>query len=266
MKKRVISAVVMIAVIIPVILLGGTTFTIFMTLLAIGGLYELIKIREKTQEIPMIIKIFAYILMLTFCLMNYQQNVFSYQMDYHIVAFTIFAFLLPIILINKNESYTINDALYMISSVLFIGLSFNLLILVRNYDLMYVIYLLLITTITDTFAFITGSYIGTHQLAPTISPNKTVEGLIGGVVMGTFVATTFYHTVINSQISLVMVIFTTVFLAIVGQLGDLVFSSIKRTYKVKDYSNIIPGHGGILDRFDSLIFVVLAFILVLGII
>ena len=77
--------------------------------------------------------------------------------------------------------------------------------------------------------------------------------------MGTFVATCFYNTVISSTIPLVIVILLTLFLCLVGQLGDLVFSSIKRYYEVKDFSDIIPGHGGILDRFDSLIFVVLLF-------
>ena len=118
---------------------------------------------------------------------------------------------------------------------------------------------------TDVLAYQTGYYIGEHKLCPTISPKKTIEGLVGGLTMGTFVASTFYFVVINSNMSLVLVIFITLFLSLIGQLGDLVFSSIKRTYNVKDYSSLIPGHGGILDRFDSLVFVALAFILFAGI-
>lgn len=265
MKNRILSAIIMVLVFVPMVLIGGKAFVVFMTLLSIFALYELLHIREKSKEFPMMVKIFAYLVTIFLAVLNCDQNVFSYTLDYHLVAFMIFVFLLPILFVNKKDSYTINDALYLIGSVLFIGLSFNLLTLVRNYDMMYLVYLLLITTMTDVFAFLTGSYIGKHKLAEAISPNKTVEGLVGGVVMGTFVATVFYTTVINSQLSLVLLIFTTLFLAVVGQMGDLVFSSIKRTYKVKDYSNLIPGHGGILDRFDSLIFVVLAFILVLGI-
>ena len=188
-------------------------------------------------------------------------------MSYQLISFIILLFLLPILLKNKKEmDYDINDALYLVGSLLFINIAFNLILVVRNYSLNYLIYLLLITVITDTFALITGMYIGKNKLAPTISPNKTIEGFIGGVLMGTFVATTFYYTVIDPGISLAILILTTLFLAVVGQLGDLVFSSIKRTFNVKDFSNLIPGHGGILDRLDSLIFVILAFILVMGLI
>ena len=266
MKKRIISAIIMILIFVPLLLIGDIFFAIFMTILSLMAMYELMNIREKEKKFPNWIKFFAYLLIIFSSVLTYDQNVFSYTMSYQLIAFIILIFLLPILMKDKSKDYNINDALYLVSALLFINISFNLITVVRNYDLNYLIYLLLITVITDTFAFITGMYIGKTKLSPSISPNKTIEGFIGGALMGTFVSTTFYYTVIDPNISLVMLILTTCFLSVVGQLGDLVFSSIKRTYKVKDFSNLIPGHGGILDRFDSLIFVVLAFILVMGII
>ena len=103
--------------------------------------------------------------------------------------------------------------------------------------------------------------VGKHKLCPIVSPKKTIEGLVGGTVAGTIVATAFYVTAINPSMSIAFVALITIILSLVGQLGDLVFSSIKRYYDKKDFSNLIPEHGGILDRFDSLIFVVLAFII-----
>ena len=266
MKKRILSAIIMILIFVPLLFIGGVPFTILMTLLALASMYELITIREKKKEVPMIIKVISYLLVIFLSILTYNQNIFSYTMSYQLISFIVLIFLLPILLKNKSMDYDINDALYLVGSLLFINIAFNLILVVRNYSLNYLIYLLLITVITDTFALITGMYIGKNKLAPSISPHKTIEGFIGGALMGTFVATTFYFTVIDSNISLVILILTTAFLSVVGQLGDLVFSSIKRTYGVKDFSNLIPGHGGILDRLDSIIFVILAFILVMGLI
>lgn len=265
MKKRVFSAIIMVAIFIPILIIGGKTFSIFMTLLSVLGLYELLHVRESKKSFPLVLKIIAYLMVIFFSLNNSSSLELQYDISYKMMAFIIFVFLSPMVFINDNKKYNLNDALFLIGSVLFVGLSFNLVNIIRNFDITYIIYLLLITTITDTFALFTGMLIGKHKLAPEISPKKTIEGLIGGVFMGTFVATAYYFTVINSSISLVLLIFITVILALVGQLGDLVFSSVKRYYGKKDFSNLIPGHGGILDRLDSIIFVTLAFVIFLGI-
>ena len=265
MTKRVLSAALLVIIFVPLLVIGGLPFNILISLLAVGSLYELINIKEDKDQMPILIKIFAYMMVLFFTLNTKEVIDFQYNLDYRVMSVIIFAFLVPLVFINNSKKYSINDALYLISSVLFIGLSYNLIVVTRNYDLRYVIYLFLITTITDTFALFTGKLIGSHKLT-SISPKKTVEGLVGGTFMGTFVAAAFYHTVINSSVPLVLLILVTVGLSLVGQVGDLVFSAIKRYYDKKDFSEIIPGHGGILDRFDSMIFVVLAFIIVLGII
>ncbi len=266
MITRIISAIVMLALFIPLLVVGGQPFAIFMSILAVFGLYELLNIRETKKDFPFLMKVFAYILVVFFALRNFTSIEFISALDYKVMTFIIFAFLMPMIFINNTKKYNLNDALFLTGSTLFIGLSFNLIIITRNYDILYIIYLLLITILTDTFALFTGKLVGKHQLAKDISPNKTIEGTLGGLFIGTVIPVVFYHVAINPSLPLVALILITFFLACVGQIGDLVFSSIKRYYNKKDFSDLIPGHGGILDRFDSIIFVVLASVLFLGII
>ena len=267
MTKRVVSAVILIAVLLPFLIIGGTPFVILMSVLGVLGLYELLKVRGNVKKkFPVVMRLLAY-LMTVFLIVNNASSIdLQYDLDYRLVSAIIFLFLVPMVFINNSKKYNLNDALFLVGSVVFIGLSFNLLTVIRNFNVAYIIYLLLITTMTDSFALFTGMFIGKHKLAPEISPKKTIEGAIGGSLMGTIVATAFYTTVINSSVPLVFVILITLALTAVGQIGDLAFSAIKRYYGQKDFSDLIPGHGGILDRFDSLVFVVLAFILVLGII
>ena len=127
------------------------------------------------------------------------------------------------------------------------------------------IYFLLIACFTDIFAFVTGKLIGRKKLAKEISPNKTVEGFIGGTIMGTFIGMVYYLTVVSNQIPFTQILIITITLSIMGQIGDLIFSQIKRYYHQKDFSNLVPGHGGILDLFDSLIFVIITSILFISI-
>ena len=111
-----------------------------------------------------------------------------------------------------------------------------------------------------------GRLIGRRKLLEEISPNKTWEGMLSGTLLGTLLASVFYITVLNSQANIALIIFVTLFLSIIGQFGDLVFSAIKRYFGIKDFSNIMPGHGGILDRLDSIIFVMLGFIFFISIV
>ena len=124
--------------------------------------------------------------------------------------------------------------------------------------------MVLITVITDTFAYITGKYIGKIKLAVIISPKKTWEGLLGGTFFGVLISSLFYYQVINTNVDVFTLAIIVTGLSLVGQMGDLVFSSFKRYYGKKDFSSLIPGHGGILDRLDSLIFVLLGFVLVIS--
>ena len=126
-------------------------------------------------------------------------------------------------------------------------------------DILYLIYVMLVTFMSDTFAPFFGTQIGKHKFCPHISPNNTVEGMIGGVAMGPFISTMFFITFINELANVYLVVIISLTLALCAEFGDLVFSSIKRKYGVKDYGNIMPGHGGVLDRLDSLFFALLAF-------
>jgi len=267
MKKRIISAIIMLAISIPLLIIGDTPFLMFMGILGCMGLYELIKLREKDDyKLPFLVKVISYLSMLYIIFNNTDNGLIYLDLDYRLISLLVFVFLIPVILIGNDKKYSFLDGFYLLGSVFLVGFSLNVASLIRIQSLNLFIYLLLITIFTDTFALITGKLIGKTKLAPSISPKKTLEGLIGGTLMGTFVAVMFYITLINKDISLFTIITCTMCLSLMGQIGDLVFSAIKRHYKVKDFSNLIPGHGGILDRFDSIIFVVLMYIFFLGII
>lgn len=261
MKIRILSAAVLLAIFVPLLIIGKLPYSILMLVIALMGLHEILKIRKTKKDFPFIVELCAYVLVSFLTLNNYNSTDLSVLLDYRLMAIMMFIFLMPMVFINNSKKYNLNDALFLIAGTQFIGLSFNLLILLRNFSLNYVIYLFLIAIMTDTFALVTGKYIGRNKLAPLISPKKTIEGAIGGSIMGTIAGTLFFITVINPGVQLYVIISVTLVLSIIGQLGDLVFSSIKRYYDVKDFSNLIPGHGGILDRLDSIIFIVLGFVL-----
>lgn len=262
MKKRVISAIVMLAIAIPITIIGGVPFTIAALILGLIALKEMLDIRETKKSFPFLVKFLSYIIITVLILNNNGSTIFEYLLDYKIIALTLFAMLIPLVIFHDNKKYNINDAMFLTGTIFFLGTAFNLIILIRNYDLLYLLFLVLITTLTDTFAYITGYYIGKTKLLEKISPKKTWEGVLGGTFFGVLISSIFYYQVIGTNVGAFYLAVIVTCLSLLGQVGDLVFSSIKRYYNKKDFSNIIPGHGGILDRFDSLIFVLLGFVLV----
>ena len=253
MKKRLITAIVLLAIFIPLIIIGGMYFEIALVILSTLAFKEMLDLLEKEKKIPFFVKIISYIsvIVLTLCAEAFLPC----------VSLIILLFFIPLIFI-KNDTYTFLDSLELSALVLFLGTLFYNLYFIRNSSLETFIYIVLITTLTDTFAYIGGKLIGKNKLLPRVSPNKTIEGSLIGTIFGTIIPSIYYLYEINQGMNLLIIILITVILSIFGQLGDLLFSSVKRRYNIKDYSNILPGHGGILDRLDSILIVSTVYIII----
>lgn len=259
MKQRLISALIALLIFIPIAIIGGTVFNIAFYILTLQGLREFMKVRENEKKFPDFIRLLSYfmITILYFsCTMN---NSFNFMLDYKVISSLFLTLFTPVILYHDDKSYNIKDAFYLLGGVIFLGFSMSLFYTYRSYGLEIFIFLFLITIVTDSYAYFAGMLIGKHKLLEVVSPKKTWEGTIGGSLIGTFVCTVYYLTVINNNESILKISAIILFLSLIGQFGDLYFSAIKRKFKVKDFSNIMPGHGGVLDRFDSIIFVMLTF-------
>lgn len=263
MKERIISAIVALIIIVPLVILGGKPFAIGVGVISVLGLKELLDLKKFHKKIPDFMILISYICLLLLVYSEFDGYSIAFGLTYRGMAISILALFIPT-LFYKKEKYTAKDAFFLVASVLFLGLVFNGLILIRMFDLWHLVYLVLITTITDIFAMLLGMLFGKHKLT-AISPKKTVEGSILGSLVATVIATIFYFYFINKT-HILKIIVVTIALSIVGQLGDLLFSKIKRENDIKDFSNIMPGHGGILDRLDSLVFVILAYLILFTVI
>lgn len=164
-----------------------------------------------------------------------------------------------------HEKISFKDFAYIFSMTLVITVSLSTIITMKNSDparsAFYFMLALWLPWLADIGAYFSGSFLGRHKLCPKISPKKTIEGAVGGTIfcvlatcgLAWFFADVFYqHAVRVDYLSLCILSFTGALFSIIG---DLSFSVVKRTFDVKDYGHLIPGHGGMLDRFDSVIFV-----------
>lgn len=259
MKERTISAIILLILMVGSIIIDSKLFGLLMLIFSILGFLEFFNIRydEKNKKLDLI-RIVGIL-----CLLLISMNNTFYKLDMNIIVLIPLLFLsLPIVFYNNNKLYNISDALYNLGIVYFLGFAFSNIIYMGNVSIIKCIFIFIIAFITDTYAYIGGCLIGRHKLT-SISPKKTIEGSVIGTVMGTLIGSVYYFNLVGG-VSMFETVILCLFLTILSEFGDLFFSSIKRYYNKKDYSNLIPGHGGILDRFDSVIYVSLGLSLVLS--
>jgi len=258
MKERIRTAFIALLIVVPLVLLGGMYFNVLVIILGLIGMHELLK---PKKDIPNMMKYISYVLFIMMLIYGYTFTGKIYIMNYTFILITFMIMFLSLLYYHDNKKYNINDAFYLIGTIVFLSAAFNLFTVIRAKGLMLTIYLFLITTMTDTFAYIVGMKKGKKKLLPSVSPNKSVEGFVAGLLFGTVIASLFYILCIGDM-NIFLVVIMTSFLSVIGQCGDLVFSQIKRYFNIKDYSNLMPGHGGVLDRLDSIIFVLFGYIII----
>lgn len=168
--------------------------------------------------------------------------------------------LLSLHIIISNNRITFVDLSITLFAIVYIPFLFSFTILARGIENGHLlVWLILIGGwVTDSFAYFIGKVFGKHKLIPDISPKKTIEGAVGGLI-GNTVVMVLYGIIINKyfmiNIEIIHFVLIGVLSSIAAQIGDLIASAIKRTINIKDFGSIMPGHGGIIDRFDSILFV-----------
>ncbi|QKS71403.1 phosphatidate cytidylyltransferase [Paenalkalicoccus suaedae] len=258
MKQRIITGVIAGAGFLGFIILGGIPFIVLMVLLALIGMWELLRMKHIKPWSVRGLTAFLFLLLLALP----QEAISFLHVDRNELFLLLIIVLLGHTVMTKN-SFTFDEAGFVILASVYVGFGFHYFMYARFVDngLTLIFFLLCIIWATDSGAYFVGRSMGKRKLWPEISPKKTIEGSIGGILiaLGIGLVFVYFFPVYDSMITTIIAI---LLVSIAGQLGDLVESAFKRHYAVKDSGQVLPGHGGILDRFDSMIFVMPLFYLV----
>lgn len=261
LKTRVLSGIVGIILLVGVVILGKIAIGVSIMFLAVIGLHEFYKAVGNAGYKP--IKIIGYISSsaLLFLGLNGQFNFINLNSIVNIFTLCIFIIALVAfsIMIFSNNKYNVADVSLTIFGIFYVVFLFSFLVLTSNLENgKYFIWFIFIGAFgTDTFAYFTGRLIGkTKKFIPAIVPTKTLEGCFGGAI-GCGITLLLYGLFVNTQITEIPIyhyIIMGIICGIISQIGDWSASAVKRYAKIKDYGTIMPGHGGVLDRFDSILF------------
>ncbi|MBQ7245882.1 MAG: phosphatidate cytidylyltransferase [Firmicutes bacterium] len=246
MKTRIISGLIM-APLLVILYFRGIPLAIAAFLIGAVGIYELFEGFKKIEIHPNIF-VAEGMLILLYLLHFLMPGRLACTMLWTVLAIVTSA--LSIFAIDKHK---LEDALATLLGMIYVGLLSYHMVLIDETSYGIMVWMVVIVAFgTDIAAYFTGYFLGKHKLCPNLSPKKTVEGALGGVIGATVLGIIFgliFKIQIFPQIILMSIIGS-----VMSQLGDLTASAFKRKMGIKDYGNLIPGHGGILDRFDSVLF------------
>lgn len=255
MKTRILTGLAILAFIIPALYLGGwLLFTLIACIIIFGG-FEYLNVVKKEEEIPLWVKL---VTILSLFILLFASQKLSIAM---IGILILFYLSLPVFITTFNPK----DAFLCISCIIFFYIIGSSFMVIYETNPLYIWLIIIATYTCDTAAYFTGYFLGKHKLNERISPKKTIEGSIGGWLIGGICSFAFAYFYIP-ELSIIAMLAAAIILPISGQIGDLAFSAMKRCYGIKDFSNLLPGHGGVLDRLDSLIFNFICFHMILVVI
>ncbi|OEG00434.1 hypothetical protein BHF71_00565 [Vulcanibacillus modesticaldus] len=255
MKQRIITGLVGAVGFLYVVKLGGIPYSLLVILLAILAYFEYLKMSStKIYSIEGLIGLGTAL-----SIIISHNKLFTFFLDIDEVYIMLSAlFLYLVIVVTKKNKITFDKVGFYLLGAMYIGFGFSYMLETRflNNGLALTLFILFLTWASDTGAYFSGKYFGKNKLWPEISPKKTIEGSIGAIV-STILVGLFLNVLLEINDDILQLIWFGILISIVGQFGDLVESALKRSKDVKDSGSILPGHGGILDRFDSLIFIFL---------
>ena len=251
MKNRVLPAIGIILVTAAAIYFGGAFFNILVLFIIAVSCYEFCAIRTNRFNIFLIFIMILFILTMLF-LPTRQRGI----MIFYIILLFMFAIVTPEITTDDICSC------FLMSVIITYAMQSVIALIMTNKAI--IAYIVIAAFLTDAGAFIVGIKFGKHKLIERISPKKTIEGAIGGYLIGFVTSFAFAYAFNFFGADPLVYLFFSATLPIVAQVGDISFSMIKRTYGVKDFGSILQGHGGILDRCDSLFFCLIFYVSIMG--